>query len=190
METYEPLVESDEMVEELVFVSEEISMDQMEELMGQSNWLLTKSMIETQDIELFLDKHEEASIEQVVIEATTDQWSDAVNALTAISALVGCAIAHRPKLIIMDEPTVGIDPHSRNYILNSVRKLNEMGCTIIYTSHYMEEVEEICSRIGIIDHGKIIAEGTKEQLKSIITDSKEIWIGIKVDEMYSLVHLV
>ncbi|GED67963.1 antibiotic ABC transporter ATP-binding protein [Brevibacillus reuszeri] len=99
---------------------------------------------------------------------------------------IACAIAHRPKLIIMDEPTVGIDPHSRNYILNSVRKLNEMGCTIIYTSHYMEEVEEICSRIGIIDHGKIIAEGTKEQLKSIITDSKEIWIGIKVDEMYSL----
>lgn len=99
---------------------------------------------------------------------------------------IACAIAHRPKLIIMDEPTVGIDPHSRNYILNSVRKLNEMGCTIIYTSHYMEEVEEICSRIAIIDHGKIIAEGTKEQLKSIITNSKEIWIGIKADEMHSL----
>ena len=99
---------------------------------------------------------------------------------------IACAIAHRPKLIIMDEPTVGIDPHSRNYILNSVRKLNEMGCTIIYTSHYMEEVEEICTRIAIIDHGKIIAEGTKEQLKSIITDSKEIWIGFKADEMHSL----
>lgn len=94
---------------------------------------------------------------------------------------IACAIAHRPKLIIMDEPTVGIDPHSRNYILNSVRKLNEMGCTIIYTSHYMEEVEEICTRIAIVDHGKIIAEGTKEQLTAIITDSKEIWIGIKAD---------
>lgn len=92
---------------------------------------------------------------------------------------IACAIAHRPKLIIMDEPTVGIDPQSRNYILNSVRKLNEMGCTIIYTSHYMEEVEEICSRIAIIDHGKIIAEGTKEQLKSIITNTKEIWIQVK-----------
>lgn len=57
---------------------------------------------------------------------------------------IACAIAHRPKLIIMDEPTVGIDPQSRNYILTSVRKLNEMGSTIIYTSHYMEEVEEIC----------------------------------------------
>lgn len=92
---------------------------------------------------------------------------------------IACAIAHRPKLIIMDEPTVGIDPHSRNYILGSVRKLNEMGCTIIYTSHYMEEVEEICTRIAIVDHGKIIAEGTKEQLTATITESKEIWIGIK-----------
>lgn len=92
---------------------------------------------------------------------------------------IACAIAHRPKLIIMDEPTVGIDPHSRNYILNSVRKLNKMGCTIIYTSHYMEEVEEICSRLAIIDHGKIIAEGTKEQLVATITDVKEIRIELK-----------
>ncbi|OIK08177.1 ABC transporter ATP-binding protein [Bacillus sp. MUM 13] len=92
---------------------------------------------------------------------------------------IACAIAHRPKLIIMDEPTVGIDPQSRNYILASVRKLNEMGCTIIYTSHYMEEVEEICSRIAIIDHGKIIAEGTKEQLTSIITKTKDILVEVK-----------
>ncbi|MBG9943788.1 ABC transporter ATP-binding protein [Brevibacillus formosus] len=99
---------------------------------------------------------------------------------------IACAIAHRPKLIIMDEPTVGIDPHSRNYILNSVRKLNDMGCTIIYTSHYMEEVEEICTRIAIVDHGKVIAEGTKEQLKAIITDAKEIWIGVRADEPLNL----
>lgn len=99
---------------------------------------------------------------------------------------IACAIAHRPKLIIMDEPTVGIDPQSRNYILQSVRKLNEMGCTIIYTSHYMEEVEEICTRIAIVDHGKIIAEGTKEQLEAIITDSKEIWIEVKGDDSLHL----
>lgn len=92
---------------------------------------------------------------------------------------IACAIAHRPKLIIMDEPTVGIDPQSRNYILKSVQKLNEMGCTIIYTSHYMEEVEAICTRIAIIDNGKIIAEGTKEQLQSLITDSKRILIELK-----------
>ncbi|WP_239618174.1 ABC transporter ATP-binding protein [Cohnella mopanensis] len=99
---------------------------------------------------------------------------------------IACAIAHRPKLIIMDEPTVGIDPQSRNYILNSVRKLNEMGCTIIYTSHYMEEVEEICTRIAIVDHGKIIADGTKEQLKAIITDTKNIWIEIKATDSPSI----
>nr|WP_207145952.1 ABC transporter ATP-binding protein [Brevibacillus brevis] len=99
---------------------------------------------------------------------------------------IACAIAHRPKLIIMDEPTVGIDPHSRNYILNSVRKLNDMGCTIIYTSHYMEEVEEICTRIAIVDHGKVIAEGSKEELKAIITDAKEIWIGVRADEPLDL----
>ncbi|MEH7417984.1 ABC transporter ATP-binding protein [Neobacillus drentensis] len=95
---------------------------------------------------------------------------------------IACAIAHRPKLIIMDEPTVGIDPQSRNYILTSVRKLNDMGCTVIYTSHYMEEVEEICSRIAIVDHGKVIAEGTKEQLKAIITDTKDLWIELKNTE--------
>lgn len=95
---------------------------------------------------------------------------------------IACAIAHRPKLIIMDEPTVGIDPQSRNYILNSVHKLNEMGCTIIYTSHYMEEVEELCTRIAIVDHGKVIAEGTKEQLTAIITDTKEIWVEVKTGE--------
>jgi len=91
---------------------------------------------------------------------------------------IACAIAHRPKLIIMDEPTVGIDPQSRNHILQSVRKLNVMGSTIIYTSHYMEEVEEICSRIAIIDHGKLIAEGTNEELKGIVTNTNSVWITV------------
>ncbi|WP_430535292.1 ABC transporter ATP-binding protein [Listeria rocourtiae] len=87
---------------------------------------------------------------------------------------IACAIAHKPELIIMDEPTVGIDPQSRNYILKSIKKLNESGCTIIYTSHYMEEVEELCDYISIIDHGKVIAEGTKEQLVSLVSDIKEM----------------
>ncbi|EFM12889.1 ABC transporter related protein [Paenibacillus curdlanolyticus YK9] len=77
---------------------------------------------------------------------------------------IACAIVHRPKLIMMDEPTVGIDPQSRNHILESVRELNRLGSTVIYTSHYMEEVEAICSRVGVMDHGKLIACGTKEQL--------------------------
>lgn len=91
---------------------------------------------------------------------------------------IACAIAHRPKLIIMDEPTVGIDPQSRNHILQSVKKLNEKGCTIIYTSHYMEEVEEICTRLAIIDHGKVIAEGTKDELKAIITSTNSVWVTV------------
>ncbi len=94
---------------------------------------------------------------------------------------IACAIVHKPKIIIMDEPTVGIDPQSRNHILNSVKKLNKIGSTIIYTSHYMEEVEEICSKVGIMDHGKLIAEGTKEELKALITDYN--YIRVKVANM-------
>ena len=82
---------------------------------------------------------------------------------------IACAIVHQPKLIIMDEPTVGIDPQSRNHILQSVKELNRKGSSIIYTSHYMEEVEELCSRIAIMDHGKVIAQGTKEELKAFVT---------------------
>ena len=78
---------------------------------------------------------------------------------------IACAIMHRPKLIIMDEPTVGIDPQSRNHILESVRTLNKLGSTVIYTSHYMEEVEAISSRVGIMDRGRLIACGTKEELR-------------------------
>lgn len=91
---------------------------------------------------------------------------------------IACAIAHKPKLIIMDEPTVGIDPQSRNHILESVKKLNQMGSTIIYTSHYMEEVEAICGKISIMDRGKIIAEGTKNELEAIITDTNTIMITV------------
>lgn len=91
---------------------------------------------------------------------------------------IACAIAHKPKLIIMDEPTVGIDPQSRNHILQSVKKLNEQGSTIIYTSHYMEEVEEICNRIAIMDHGKVIALGTCEELEDLIDDRNIVSVTV------------
>ena len=98
---------------------------------------------------------------------------------------MGCAIAHSPSLIIMDEPTVGIDPQSRNHILESVKRLNEEGATIIYTSHYMEEVEELCNNISIMDNGKIIASGSKEYLKSNLVNYNVYTINLK-NQIYKL----
>ena len=91
---------------------------------------------------------------------------------------IACAIVHHPKLIIMDEPTVGIDPQSRNHILQSVKELNKMGSTIIYTSHYMEEVEEICNMITIMDNGKVISKGTKDELKALISLEEKVVIEL------------
>lgn len=91
---------------------------------------------------------------------------------------IACGIVHKPKLIILDEPTVAVDPQSRNKILEGIKKLNEEGATIIYTSHYMEEVEQICSRIAIIDKGRVIAQGTKEELKGMISTGEKISMEI------------
>ncbi len=87
---------------------------------------------------------------------------------------IACSIVHKPKLIIMDEPTVGIDPQSRNHILDSVKKLNEMGSTVIYTSHYMEEIEALCSRVVIMDSGRLIAQGSIQELKDYVRDEQII----------------
>ncbi len=92
---------------------------------------------------------------------------------------IACAIAHQPKLIIMDEPTVGIDPQSRNHILESIKALRQSGATVIYSTHYMEEVEAICDRIIILNEGKIIAQGTKEDLNRQVDD--EITYSFNVD---------
>lgn len=97
---------------------------------------------------------------------------------------IACAIVHDPKVIIMDEPTVGIDPQSRNHILSSVKKLNKKGTTVIYTTHYMEEAETICSKIAIIDKGKVIVEGSKEELKDMINDKKSL--SVRIDDIYKL----
>lgn len=87
---------------------------------------------------------------------------------------IACGIAHKPKLIFFDEPTVAVDPQSRNKILEGIQKLNKEGATIIYTSHYMEEVEQICTRILIMDGGKNVAIGTKDELKRMIKNTETI----------------
>lgn len=96
---------------------------------------------------------------------------------------IACGIAHKPKLIILDEPTVAVDPQSRNNILEGIQKLNREGATIVYTSHYMEEVEQICTNISIMDKGKVIATGTSEQLKGMINCGETITVEIfKIEE--------
>ncbi|WFR57740.1 ABC transporter ATP-binding protein [Anaerocolumna sp. AGMB13025] len=93
---------------------------------------------------------------------------------------IACGIAHKPKLIILDEPTVAVDPQSRNKILEGIVELNKQGTTIIYTSHYMEEVEAICSRIVIMDKGKNIANGTANELKTMTKNNETIFIDMRV----------
>lgn len=109
---------------------------------------------------------------------------------------IACGIAHKPKLIILDEPTVAVDPQSRNNILEGIQELNRQGTTVIYTSHYMEEVEQICTRIAIIDHGRVIAEGSSEELKRLLKVGETISIDdIVLEEsdlaaIHSLPHVL
>lgn len=108
---------------------------------------------------------------------------------------IACGIAHKPKLIILDEPTVAVDPQSRNKILEGIVALNKQGATVIYTSHYMEEVEQICSRIMILDKGKTIAQGTKDELKNMISLGEKITVEVfditetQLKEIEALPHI-
>ncbi len=91
---------------------------------------------------------------------------------------IACGIAHKPKLIFLDEPTVAVDPQSRNNILDGIKHLRDNGATIVYTTHYMEEVELLCDRIIILDKGKILATGTTDKLKSLANIEEKITIEI------------
>lgn len=102
---------------------------------------------------------------------------------------IACGIAHAPKLIVMDEPTVGVDAQSREHILKSIQTLRERGATVIYTSHYMNEVEEICDRIAIIDRGQMVACGTKDELVSMVTDVQSVYIETKIPAAFDTEEL-
>lgn len=91
---------------------------------------------------------------------------------------IAAGVLHRPKVLLMDEPTVGIDPQSRNHILDTVRSLNKEGMTVLYTSHYMEEVEALCDRVAIVDHGKVIALGTLDEVRALVGDEDRIRVTL------------
>lgn len=91
---------------------------------------------------------------------------------------IACGIAHKPELIFLDEPTVAVDPQSRNNILDGIKKLNEAGATIVYTTHYMEEVEIICDRVIILDKGKVIASGTCDELKELAKIEEKVTVEV------------
>lgn len=97
---------------------------------------------------------------------------------------IACGIAHKPKLIFLDEPTVAVDPQSRNNILDGIKKLRDDGATIIYTTHYMEEVEILCDRIIILDKGKIIASGTADELKKLAGPKQKVVIGPTLNDVF------
>ena len=92
---------------------------------------------------------------------------------------IAAGMLHHPRVLLMDEPTVGIDPQSRNHILETVRRLAEAGTTVVYTSHYMEEVEAICDRVAIVDHGKVIGQGTVAELQQLIGDENAIMLRVE-----------
>ena len=92
---------------------------------------------------------------------------------------IACGLVHRPKLLILDEPTVGIDPQSRNHIMEAILKLNREGMTILYTTHYMEEAEQLCSRIAIMDAGQIVAQGNLAELRSLIEENWYVALKVK-----------
>lgn len=121
------------------------------------------------------------SLEYVGLSEQRDKFAKTFSGGMKRRLNIACALGHHPELLIFDEPTVGIDPQSRNFILEKIKESNRKGATVIYTSHYMEEVEAICTRIAIMDNGKIIAIGTSEELKKLVSEDRT---DISLEEVF------
>ncbi len=94
---------------------------------------------------------------------------------------IGIGLLHRPRLLVLDEPTVGVDPQSRDAILDAVERLGEGGVGVLYTTHYMEEAERLCDRVGIIDHGRLVGEGTRRELVSLVGQRDVVRMAVSGD---------
>ncbi|MFN2227684.1 MAG: ATP-binding cassette domain-containing protein [Anaerolineae bacterium] len=113
-------------------------------------------------------------LEQVDLVERADDRIEAYSGGMKRRVNIGAGLLHKPRLIFMDEPTVGIDPQSRRRILDMVRELNRQGMTVLYTTHYMEEAQELSDRVGIIDHGKLIALGTQKELTRMVGEHETL----------------
>jgi ABC-2 type transport system ATP-binding protein len=118
------------------------------------------------------------AIKLVGLEDCTKQYPKQLSGGLLRRLNIACGIAHKPKLIFLDEPTVAVDPQSRNNILDGIKKLRDDGATIVYTTHYMEEVEILCDRVIILDRGKIIASGTNDELKALAKIEEKVTVEI------------